>query len=132
MLKISSLLNEISKIQIGMHTPILNDTPILNEIFKTKIFIVSPTTTLVSKSKIFEIQIEIGTIAPLLKSMHALLLNEISKINIFEIHISIDTIPSSLNEISKIKTKIFEIHIEIGMITPLRNEISKIQIAVDA
>ena len=106
--------------------------PLLNEISKTKICIVSPTATLIYKDKIIEIQIEIGTIASLLKNMHAPLLNEISKINILEIHISIDTIPSSLNEISKIKTKIFEIHIEIGTIAPLRNEISKIQIAVDA
>ena len=79
MLKISSLLNEISKIQIGMHTPILNDTPILNEIFKTKIFIVSPTATLISKDKIIEIQIEVGTIPSLL--------NEIFKGKIFETQI---------------------------------------------
>ena len=44
-------LNEISKVQIGIHTLLLNE--------------------------IFEIQTEIGTIAPLLKIMHAPLLNEI-------------------------------------------------------
>ena len=113
MLKISSLLNEISKdkiieiqievntipslmneIQMGMHTPLLNEifkiqigmhAPLLNKIFKTKIFIVSPTTTLISKDKIIEIQIEVNTIPSLM--------NEIFKGKIFEIHIEIFTIP---------------------------------------
>ena len=57
----------------------------LNEIFKTKIFIVSPTTTLISKDKINEIQIEVNTIPSLM--------NEIFKGKIFEIHIEIFTIP---------------------------------------
>ena len=55
---IASLLNKISKIQIGMHTTMLNE---------------------IVKGKIFETQIEIGTIASLL--------NEIFKGKIFETQI---------------------------------------------
>ena len=89
-----SLLNEISKIQIGMHTPMLNEIP---------------------KDKI---QTEISTIPSLLNEiskiqigMHTTMLNEIVKGKIFETQIEIGTIPSLLNEIFKIATKIFETQI---------------------
>ena len=78
--------------------------------------IVSPTATLISKDKIFEIQIEIGTIAMELNKisriqigMHTMMLNEIVKGKIIETQIKIGTIPSLLNEI--FKGKIFETQI---------------------
>ena len=78
--------------------------------------IVSPTATLISKDKIIEIQIEVGTIALLLNEiskiqigMHTTMLNEIVKGKIFETQIEIGTIPSLLNEI--FKGKIFETQI---------------------
>ena len=78
--------------------------------------IVSPTATLISKDKIIEIQIEVGTIALLLNEIskiqigtHTTMLNEIVKDKIFEIQIEIGTIPSLLNEI--FKGKIFETQI---------------------
>ena len=90
----------------------------------------SPTATLISKDKIFEIQIEIGTIAMELNKisriqigMHTMMLNEIVKGKIIETQIEIGTIPSLLNEI--VKGKIFETQIEIGTIPSLLNEIFK-------
>ena len=85
---IASSLNEISKIQIGMHTPMLN------EIFKDKIF-----------SSLFN---EISKIAT----------------KIFEIRTEMSTIASLLNEIYKITFKVFEIYIEIGTITLVLNAVT--------
>ena len=86
--------------------------------------IVTPTATLISRIKFFEMQLEIDTIPSVLNEiskiqigMHTPMLNEIFK----------GKISSSLfNEISNI----FESRIEIGTIPSLLNEISKIQIGM--